>query len=111
MQRIVGVRDSLMRITARNIGQLPRRKLGKLGVKRNSESAVYNYAQSSALPRSGSPAFRSLSHALERSPVLHFKLHFDASPRENGGNGGRDDGFTRIALRFDVLISPEPGIL
>ncbi|KYN10364.1 hypothetical protein ALC57_17551 [Trachymyrmex cornetzi] len=57
VQRIVGVRDSPMRITARNIGQLPRRKLGKLGVKRNSESAVYNYAQSSALPRSGSPAF------------------------------------------------------
>jgi len=53
VQRIVGVRDSPMRITARNIGQLPRRKLGKLGVKRNSESAVYNYAQSSALPRSG----------------------------------------------------------
>lgn len=78
-------------------------------MKRNSESAVYNYAQSSALPRSGSPAFRSLSHALERSPVLRFKLHFDASPRER--TASRDDGFTQIVLRFDVLISPEPGIL
>jgi len=43
--------------------------------------------------------------------VLHFKLHLDASPRENDGNDDRDDGFTRIALQFDVLISREPGIL
>jgi len=43
--------------------------------------------------------------------VSHFKLHFDASSRENGGNDDRDDGFTRIALRFDVLISWELGIL
>ncbi|KYM96190.1 hypothetical protein ALC62_13242 [Cyphomyrmex costatus] len=70
VQRIVGVRDSPMRITARNIGQLPRRKLGKLGVKRNSESAVYNYAQSSALPRSGSPTFHRSRVVCPELPLM-----------------------------------------
>ncbi|EGI59877.1 hypothetical protein G5I_11950 [Acromyrmex echinatior] len=92
VQRIVGVRDSSMRITARNIGQLPRRKLGKLGVKRNSESAVYNYAQSSALPRSGSPAFIS-SYAFHRA-IDGLKKKRWIRERE-GRQASKEDGLER----------------
>lgn len=81
--------------------------------------AVYNYAHSPALPRSGALA-ASLSPTLGHSAVLHFKLHFDAPSREwqlprvtGGGGGGREmmdlAGLRVTAIRrYLFLRSPYP---
>lgn len=96
-----------MRITARNIGQLPYRKLGKLDGNAIPSLPCIITRSRRHFRVPALRHFRSLSHALEHSPVLHFKLHFDASSGESDSYG--DDGFSRIATRFNVLISPEPG--